>query len=70
VRRGVPAALMAGALTVATLAGGAGRAAAVQTPGPAVAGDTATIAGGPGGPERGTNVSLDRLALPAAHDRR
>jgi trimeric autotransporter adhesin len=57
-RRGMPAALMAGALTVAALAGGAGRAAAAAGTSPAVAGDISTVAGGPGGPDRGTNVSL------------
>jgi hypothetical protein len=73
VRRGVPAAVMAGALTVAALAGGAGQAVAAQhrtathTASPAVAGDISTIAGGVGGPARGTNVSLrEPAACPTA----
>jgi hypothetical protein len=59
-RRGGAAAVAAGLIMTAAVAGRVGPASAAPRVQTATAGDISTIAGGPGGPARATNVSLTR----------
>jgi trimeric autotransporter adhesin len=71
--RGLPAALVAGLVSVATLAGGGGAQAAagggLASPHQAVADRISTVAGGPGGPAVATKVSADPCSMSYADGR-